>query len=415
MFLQKKIIVNATTIIIFFPLLQFQRRKINSNNLQKQMLKFICLVIALVHVGRVVGVCSASSSTPQNGFSNSPLETRWTQYYDCVIDPTKPPGAFFASPVPDIVGLTTYINNVSGLDPGTFNNGLDIPDWIFFGQVAPAQTFPNIVLNITRVTVNVPSDNAPDVDLYIYRPNGVSGLLSAFVYFHPGAFQVLRAIHFDNWARKIVQTTNAVVVLVDFNNTRALGAENPFPAASLQGARALRYLRNQGASIGINASRLTVMGESAGGQIAVSSILRARDQGIFVEKCILGSPFLDVESRTVPVVNAISLSHVYSRKQITDSWAIYAGGNLRNLRDNLYFNVFNLFLQQNFTGLPRFLTIGAGDDPLRQEAETFALLLRNAGVDSTYFELARATHTAWLYDKIYPTESRLVLGLIRSF
>lgn len=377
------------------------------------MLKLLFTLVALMSVC-VLGACNVSCTNPFDGTCASPLESRWTDYTKCVNDPTQAPLAFVLSPIPNIPGLSAYIIGISGLDPGTYNDNLDVNDWVVFGQIAPAVTFPKIPLVVTRVTIR--SDDVPSVDLYIYRPSGSFDLLPAFVYFHPGGFQYTRAVHYDHWARKIFRATGAAVVLVDYNNTRRGGAENAFPVASRQGARAIRYLKNNDVAVGINGSRLTVYGESAGGQIAVSSILRARDQGFTVEKCVLGAPFLDVESRTVPVADAISTAFVYSREQIIEAWTIYSGGDLRSLRgNNTYFNVFSLFQEKNYAGLPRFLIIGAGFDPLRQEAQTFSSLLRNAGVNSTYLEIARVPHAAWLYDKIYPVESSLVLGLLRAF
>lgn len=76
-------------------------------------------------------------------------------------------------------------------------------------------------------------------------------------------------------AMALVKKFGAVVVTPEYR----LSKEAPYPAALLDCYAALKYIKNNGAELGINTSQIMVGGESAGGGLAAAVCMYARDKG----------------------------------------------------------------------------------------------------------------------------------------
>ncbi|WP_437623779.1 alpha/beta hydrolase [Sorangium sp. So ce1151] len=130
----------------------------------------------------------------------------------------------------------------------------------------------------TREEIHVPGpEGAPPVRALIYRPARAEGgsLLPAVLHIHGGGFVIWGPEVNDLRNRFIAADIGCVVVSVDYR----LAPEAPFPAPLEDAYAGLKWLHANARSLGVDASRIAVQGESAGGGLAAALALLARDRG----------------------------------------------------------------------------------------------------------------------------------------
>ncbi|WP_321848778.1 alpha/beta hydrolase [Burkholderia diffusa] len=119
------------------------------------------------------------------------------------------------------------------------------------------------------------SGGAPDVPVRVYLPDDATRPLPAIVHMHGGGYvrgaaKDLEAVH-----RPLVKTLGCALVSIDYR----LAPETPFPGAIDDCYAALAWTFHHADALGIDPSRIGVMGESAGGGLAAALALLARDRG----------------------------------------------------------------------------------------------------------------------------------------
>lgn len=116
---------------------------------------------------------------------------------------------------------------------------------------------------------------APDITLTIYKPRGASGPLPCIYHIHGGGYVGGSAAQLEPLHRPAAFDLNCVIVSVDYR----LAPEHRFPAAIEDCDAGLAWTFANAAALGVDASRIGVMGESAGGGLAAALALMARDRG----------------------------------------------------------------------------------------------------------------------------------------
>jgi putative ergosteryl-3beta-O-L-aspartate hydrolase len=115
----------------------------------------------------------------------------------------------------------------------------------------------------------------------IANPDAKQGLSSPspkrfplVVNFHGGGFTLGQATDDARWAQCVMQETGAVVISVDYRQA----PEHPFPTAVDDGVEALLYLAAHAVDLHLNLARLAMTGFSAGGNLAITVLLRLRER-----------------------------------------------------------------------------------------------------------------------------------------
>lgn len=114
------------------------------------------------------------------------------------------------------------------------------------------------------------------VPMRLYRPapaSGVSGPLPALVFFHGGGWVMGGLDTHDHMARTLALGAGCAVLAVDYR----LAPEHRFPAAVEDAAAALRFAHARAEAFGLDAARVAVGGDSAGGNLAAVLALMGRD------------------------------------------------------------------------------------------------------------------------------------------
>lgn len=106
-----------------------------------------------------------------------------------------------------------------------------------------------------------------------YRP--APGTLPGLVFFHGGGWTVGDLDTHDDVCRRIAREAGCVVIAVDYR----LAPEHPFPAAIDDASAALYWVAEQAQALGIDAARLLIGGDSAGGNLSLITALHLCAQG----------------------------------------------------------------------------------------------------------------------------------------
>ncbi len=119
------------------------------------------------------------------------------------------------------------------------------------------------------------SDNSPDVPIRIYRPTDSEEILPVILHIHGGGFVSGSAKEMEGIHLPMAARLRCCLISVDYR----LAPESPFPAAIEDCYAALAWVFGHCAVLGVDPSRIGVMGESAGGGLAAALALYARDRG----------------------------------------------------------------------------------------------------------------------------------------
>jgi acetyl esterase/lipase len=199
--------------------------------------------------------------------------------------------------------------------------------------------------------------------------------LPGVVYFHGGGWVCGDLDTHDAVCRGIANHGRCAVVSVDYR----LAPEHRFPAAVDDASVALRWVSANAAGLGVDAERLAVAGDSAGGNLAAVAAIAARDSG---------GPALALQILVYPVTDQAPdteshrrLAEGYLLTRETLLW--YRGHYLRDERDVADWRASPL-RAPDLSRLPPAYVVTAGFDPLHDEGEAFAGRLVDAGVPVTY-------------------------------
>jgi acetyl esterase len=195
-------------------------------------------------------------------------------------------------------------------------------------------------------------------------------MLPALVFFHGGGWVVGDLDTHDVICRQIASQSGAIVIAVDYR----LAPEHPFPAAIDDAWAATTWIAAHAMELGVDASRLAVGGDSAGGDLATVVTLMARDAG---------GPLLRYQVLIYPVtdlsVDQPSPNDGVGYGLTRDLMRWYAGQYAPAREHRLDWRASPL-LAPSLEHLPPALVITAAVDPLRDEGDAYARRMEEAGV-----------------------------------
>jgi acetyl esterase/lipase len=160
-------------------------------------------------------------------------------------------------------------------------------------------------------------ENGPPVRLSIYRPRDTSAPLPALLHVHGGGMVMGRPEMRHAGLVWICRSLSCVVASVDYR----LAPEAPFPAGIEDCYAALTWVHENAAELGVDAARIAIAGESAGGGIAACLSLLARDRnGPPVLMQMLTYPMLDDRTGTVAEHRPLAGEFVWGRSANRFGW-----------------------------------------------------------------------------------------------
>lgn len=224
------------------------------------------------------------------------------------------------------------------------------------------------VASLTERTIAGPGG---PLTLRIYRGQGAPAAdAPALLYLHGGGWVLGNLESHDEICRWFANIGACVVVCPDYR----LAPEHKYPAAVEDCRATLSFMRAEADHIGIDANRIAVAGDSAGGNLAAVLSLMARDEGIPVVAQLLLYP------------NTDALQTADSYRRFADGYGLtsstmawFRDHYIRDVADISDWHVSPLKAASLSGVVPAFVAI-AGHDILADEGEAYAKRLLEAGV-----------------------------------
>ena len=194
------------------------------------------------------------------------------------------------------------------------------------------------------------------------------------LFFHGGGWTTESVETYDRVCARMAQSTGRLVVSVEYR----LAPEYRFPVGFEDCYAAAKALYGGEILPGVDAERITIMGDSAGGNLAAAVCMRARDTGDFAPKQqILIYPALNncyTEESPFESVRTNGTGYLLTSQKMADYLDLYESGPQD--RENPYFAP---LCAKDYSRLPDTLILTAEFDPLRDEGEEYGRRMRQAG------------------------------------
>jgi len=229
----------------------------------------------------------------------------------------------------------------------------------------------------------------------IYTPKALrktNGLAPCLVFYHGGGWVIGDLDSHDVVCRKLAHEGEMMVIAIDYR----LAPEHKFPAAVDDAMTAVKWIAANAKQFGIDASRLTVGGDSAGGNLAAVTAIAARDgDGPKLAGQMLIYPGTDLAMKH-PSHSEPKTSILLTHSVIKWFCNHYLGdADINDWR-------VSPARARTLAGLPPAYVITAGGDPLRDEGDEYAARLKAAGVAVTYKHFPGQFHGFFTMGKLLP-------------
>jgi acetyl esterase len=228
--------------------------------------------------------------------------------------------------------------------------------------------------------VAIPARNR-EILARIYTPPGREragdGRLPALVFYHGGGWALGSLATYDSLCRVLARGSGALVISVDYR----LAPEHPFPAAVEDAHLALWWVARNADALGVDAGRLAVGGDSAGGNLATVVALRACKEQLPIAYQALLYPVTDLTRTDRPSYRQYGTDHLLTTRAVELFREFY----LPDPRDWPRPDVSPLLApDEELKLLPPALVMTAGCDVLRDEGQAYADRLTRLGVPVQY-------------------------------
>ncbi|CAA9365430.1 MAG: Lipase/esterase [uncultured Nocardioidaceae bacterium] len=240
------------------------------------------------------------------------------------------------------------------------------------------------------VDIEVPSRDGETLPARLYLPSTGSAL-PLTLYFHGGGWLLGSVDSHDTATRKLALASGAAVLSVGYRR----GPEARFPVAVHDAYDAVVWAATPGNLSGVDPSRVAVAGDSAGGNLAASVAIQARDSGaVDLLHLLLAYPVTtcDLSIGIDPEYEGIMLfrdelqwhqdNYLSSPDEASDPRVDILGAKLH--------------------GLPPATVVLAECDPIRPQGELLAEALRAAGVEVLVHQTPGMVHGFFGLDEVFP-------------
>lgn len=216
-----------------------------------------------------------------------------------------------------------------------------------------------------------------------YRPPGDG--LPVHLLAHGGSFCTGTLNQVDALARLYAARAGCVVLSIDYR----LAPEHRWPTAAEDYYSALAWAWSSASALGVDASRLSVGGVSAGAGLAAAAALMARDRGgPAIRFQLLEIPQLDL-TLSQPSMTRFGRGYLVTRTELERGVTNYCPSEAD--RRHPYASP---VLAENLSGLPPAFVLTSEYDPLRDEGERFAARLLGAGVPTRLVRARGHVHSS---------------------
>lgn len=242
---------------------------------------------------------------------------------------------------------------------------------------------PDADMGVKTTDITIPGPAGP-IQARVYKPHEHSEdrLHPVVVYFHGGGWVFADLDVYDGGPRGVSKMADVIVVSCHYRQA----PENKFPAAHEDAIAAYKWVVDNAQTFNGDPRKIAVMGESAGGNLAINVAIAARDQGFQAPvHQVLVYPVAGNDMDTPSYVenaDAKPLNKAMMKWFVDNTFT--SPDETADMRINL--------VEADLIGLPSATVILAEIDPLRSEGELLAERLEQAGVDVRHKTFNGSTH-----------------------
>jgi acetyl esterase len=221
---------------------------------------------------------------------------------------------------------------------------------------------------ILNINGNIPSG---DIHIRVYKPNTAqTGPQPCLVFFHGGGYVLSDVDQYDTVAQQLAFHSNCIVCSVNYT----LAPEKKLSAIHQEGFESYKWIVLNATKLGIDAQRIAIGGDSAGGNLAISVVLACKQQAFPLPKFqLLIYPAVDL-SMSFPSIDEFATGYFLTKAGMNWFRSHYLESPEQAHDAELK------YLAKDLSGLPATYLMTAGFDPLRDEGSAFADRLKEFGV-----------------------------------
>lgn len=231
-----------------------------------------------------------------------------------------------------------------------------------------------------------------NISLNIIRPKFIKEKLPVLIYLHGGGWSKGDKEIYNKFICEVSYKTQSALVFINYS----LSPEAKYPKAIKESYSAIKWIKNNSNELNLNTEKLIVIGDSAGGNMAISLGLLSRKYKDFnIDFQVLLYPVTDNNFETNSY-NTFKEGYYVTKEGLKKVWNDYLPD--LNLRNEINASPLKATIDE-LKNLPKTLIITAEVDVLRDEGEYFAKKLIQANVDVT---VCRFLCTIHLFATILP-------------
>jgi len=234
----------------------------------------------------------------------------------------------------------------------------------------------------------------------LYRPLVAHSIdaLPLVIYLHGGGWCIGDVATYDGFCRRLANASECAVLSVDYR----LAPEHPYPAAVQDTMFALEWAVENADLLGIDAARIALAGDSAGGNLALVCALLARERGLDLLRYLaLIYPSTQIESSR-PSRECFADGYFLDRESLRWFFERYLPeGDAGDWRTSP-------FLADTLSGLPPMFLVMAEYDPLVDDCLAFADRVDREGGVVERMMVDGVVHGFATLPKLFPEASAAV-------
>jgi len=265
---------------------------------------------------------------------------------------------------PQVEALLAFFAQLPQIDPATIT-----AEALRASNNRPMPLGPPPAVAVARdIDIALPGRTLP---ARFYLPEGAGKNPPLVVFYHGGGWVVGTIETHDPLCRALANASGAAVLSVGYR----LAPEVPFPGPLDDSHDALVWAHDHAAELGIDATRLAVAGDSAGGNLAAAVALRLRDEaGLALRHQLLIYPVTDTDFTRPSYAQNGGGNYFLSAVMMQWFWVQYLGH-----APGPHIAGATVLRTADLSNLPPATLIMAEFDPLRDEGVAYAQALTAAG------------------------------------
>ena len=234
-----------------------------------------------------------------------------------------------------------------------------------------------------KTTDHIIKSNGAEIKVREYSPELIGSIYPAVVYFHGGGWVFGSIETHEAFTGFLAKELKAKVFSVDYR----LAPEHPYPIPLADCEAAFNWVKDNSSDLGINPNRVSIGGDSAGGNLAASLCVKRKQEELSMPKAqLLIYPVTDL------TLKHPSMDEMAEGFFLTKDSMKYFRDNYIDDKELIKDPLVSPLFAEDLTGHPPAVVVTAGFDPLRDEGDQYAQALRNANV-----EIYHRTHDSYIH------------------